>query len=339
MEEIEIINKALWALKKETGVTAALRPGVYGRGAACEDMINVTLPGQSGGLTYCPNIKKKLTKPMLGTLGRTAGKRSPKELLVTEYVSIPMAENLKALDIEFVDTAGNVYLNNLPLYIYIKGNKQPMGVRQITGPRAFNGAGLKLILALLANPELVGKTVREIAEYAGVALGTINTVFNDLKRRQYLVEMPGKQRCLVNKEKLIQQWAVAYPELLRPKLILGRYTTDNKRWWEEAVLPNLVRWGGEPAAAMMTRYLKPEEITIYAPELPTQLLLKHQLRRDLDGEVTIYKTFWQQHAQVVGETRDLVHPLVVYADLLATADSRNIETAKKLYEEKIVRYF
>ena len=34
----------------------------------------------------------------------------------------------------------------------------------------------------------------------------------------------------------------------------------------------------------------------------------------------------------------LTHPILIYADLLATGDPRNIETAKIIYEKDIVRY-
>jgi len=34
---------------------------------------------------------------------------------------------------------------------------------------------------------------------------------------------------------------------------------------------------------------------------------------------------------------DLVHPILVYADLLATRNQRNVETAKMIYEQHIIR--
>jgi hypothetical protein len=42
--------------------------------------------------------------------------------------------------------------------------------------------------------------------------------------------------------------------------------------------------------------------------------------------------FWRFEAP---EYPDLVPPLLIYADLLATADDRNIETARKLYDERL----
>lgn len=34
----------------------------------------------------------------------------------------------------------------------------------------------------------------------------------------------------------------------------------------------------------------------------------------------------------------MVHPILVYADLIATGDPRNIEAAKIIYEAEVVQY-
>ena len=34
---------------------------------------------------------------------------------------------------------------------------------------------------------------------------------------------------------------------------------------------------------------------------------------------------------------DLVHPILIYADLLATGNERNIETARMIYDQHIVQ--
>jgi hypothetical protein len=36
---------------------------------------------------------------------------------------------------------------------------------------------------------------------------------------------------------------------------------------------------------------------------------------------------------------DLVPPLLIYADLMATGDTRNIETARMIYEKELSKYF
>jgi len=100
--------------------------------------------------------------------------------------------------------------------------------------------------------------------------------------------------------------------------------------------PLTAQWGGEVAAAKLTQYLAPQIVTIYttAQQL-NQLLLEFRLRKDVAGDVEILKRFWEP-----GKTwqyGDLVHPILVYADLMATGNQRNIETAKIIYEQHIIR--
>ena len=96
------------------------------------------------------------------------------------------------------------------------------------------------------------------------------------------------------------------------------------------------KWGGEVAAAKLTKYLHPEIVTIYTNEeyLP-QLLLDCKLKKDPNGEVEILEQFEKHEVNL--EYGDLVHPILIYADLLATGNQRNTETAKMIYDEHIVR--
>ena len=98
--------------------------------------------------------------------------------------------------------------------------------------------------------------------------------------------------------------------------------------------------GGEVAAAYLTKYLKPKVVTIYAKE-PGRIALAHRLRKKPDGNVEILKIFWNfEHLRqpTLRDYTDLVHPILIYADLMATGDARNIETAEIIYEQQLA-YF
>ena len=258
-------------------------------------------------------------------------------ILVTKYVNPLMAEERKQERIEFSDTAGNTFINQQPIYIFIKGNKPP----EITGnypiKKTFGPTGLKIIYALLCNPGLENKLFREIAAKANVALGTVGWVKRDLKELGFLADMGERGYKLLQKDKLLQRWITAYTENLRPKQILGRYKGEYFGWWQNKELHNLnAKWGGEIAAAKLTKYLQPEIITIYTKaEYLNLLLLECKLRKDPAGEVEILDQFWDYDANL--EYRDLVYPILIYADLIATGNQRNIETAKMIYEDYIIR--
>jgi hypothetical protein len=256
-------------------------------------------------------------------------------LLVTKYINTQLADELKQNGTEFLDTAGNTFINQPPLYIFVKGNK-PDIVKTPPTKRTFKPAGLKVIYAFLCNPGLENKTYREIAAETGVALGTVDWIMKELKELRFLLDMGKRGQRLIQKENLLQRWVTAYPEQLRPKLTLGRFRGEYGWWQQKTLDPFKAQWGGEVAAAKLTQYLQPQIITIYiAPQDLDQLLIKNRLKRDQTGDVEILKRFWKPAE--IWKYEDLVHPILIYADLLATGNERNIETAKIIYDQHIVQ--
>ena len=257
-------------------------------------------------------------------------------LLIANYINPRVADRLKQEGIQFIDTAGNAFINNTGLFVFVKGNKPPRTQERQPIDRAFRPGGLKIIFAFLCNPGLENKPYREIAAAAGVALGTINRAMIDLEEMGFLLDLGKKGYKLVQKEKLLERWVTAYAEQLRPKLTLGCYRGE-AGWWQGKKLGQWdAQWGGELAAAAWTDYLKPDLITIYTTHGGlNRLLLDNRLRRDADGDVEIVERFWEPEG---AETKaESVHPILVYADLIATGNKRNIETAKLIYERDILR--
>ena len=243
---------------------------------------------------------------------------------------------LKEEDIQFIDTAGNAYIKADPLHIYVKGNKQKHEniKKKEEKTRAFTQTGLKVIYAFLCNPELVNAPYRDIAEIADVALGTVGWVITDLKAIGFIIDRGGKRgRRIVNYKKLLDRWVETYPEKLKVKQFMGNFEAPEPYWWKKFDITRYgAYWGGEIAAAKYTKYLKPEEVTIYLPEVTKGgLFTDARLHKDPNGKVKIYQAFWEMPQNYDG----LVHPVLAYADLIATGDARNIETARMIKDEHI----
>ena len=203
--------------------------------------------------------------------------------------------------------------------------------------RAFQPAGLQLIYTLLCNPGLENKPYRLMADKADIANGAVTLVIRDLKKLGYLLDLGKKGRKLIRKEELLQRWINLYAELLKPKLLIGRYNTDNLDWWkQEKVITKDTLLGGETAAAILTRYLKPQKHTIYTGENHVKLLLQLKLKTAEDGNVELVKKFW--NFDDLFDKDNLVNPVLIYADLIATGDKRNLETAKIIYDKEVIRY-
>lgn len=336
--EEEILQRAVEALRKimpEQANIEILAPDLIPvAGVQPDRVIRMMLYGKE--LNYYAGIKATVTKTQQFLLLMQREKLQYPPLLITKHVNPIMAEELRDKGIDFIDTAGNAFINQPPVYIFIKGNRPLEPVGQVTVKRVFKAAGLKIIFGFICNPGMETKTYREIAAATGVALGTVDWIIKELQELGFLIDMGKRGLKLTQKEILLKRWLTAYPEQLRPKQILGRYRGEQGWWQQKRLDPLRAQWGGEVAAEKITQYLKPELITIYtAAQYLNQLLLENRLKTDITGDVEILERFWKPVEDQ--QPDDLVHPLLIYADLLATGDQRNLETAKMIYEQHIIR--
>jgi hypothetical protein len=294
---------------------------------------------------YAAHVKRELRLANLGAAlheqDRLAELHSMPGLLVADYIKPELAEALREQGREFADAAGNAYIRQPGMFIYVKGNKPVVRTAAPQIGRAFQPTGLQVIFALLCHPEWINLPYRELAARAGVAHGTVGWVMPDLQQQGFVTEIKAKRgtRRLYEGERLLALWVDAYTRQLRPRLALGRYfvqTIDGWRDWPLAA--HAAQWGGEPAGALLTQYLKPGELTLYAEKLPGLLAGKYKFRQEADAQhrdaVEVRRRFWNFPGE---QAQACVPPVLVYADLLTTGDARCIETAKRLYEEHVVQ--
>jgi len=331
--ELELVHTALEKLRKTIIILQNYQvitpPADHGPDAI------ITLTLQNKELRFAAEIKNILTRAMIGITVQQMMKYTDKGIIITHYINPILADELKEMDIPFIDTAGNAYINEPPLFIFVKGNKVEIQNQFVPPIRAFHPAGIRVIYALLCKAGIRNAPFRTIATAAGVALGTVDLVLKNLKNLGYLIDVGIQGRRLIRTDNLLTRWVTAYAEQLRPKLVLGRFRTNYYDWWKNIDITKYkAYWGGEVAANIMTQYLKPQIITIYARVLNPELLIRNKLIRDPHGDVEFIRQFWNfEHNLVNG---NVVHPLLVYADLIATADTRNLETAKMIYEQQLV---
>ncbi len=302
------------------------------------DTLGLALQAHGKRVNLVPEVKARIT-PTDAMLPLIRDGRPKNSILVTRQVSEKMVDKLREARIQFVDEAGNAFINQPPLYIFIKGNRNPALKKVAAIGRVFKQTGIKVLFVLLCNPGQENQPYRAIAEKAEVALGMVNWVMHELNDLGFLLVVGkgrGRKIRLINKDRLLERWISAYTEQLRPKLTLGRYR-GAAGWWKETALdPDNALWGGEVAALKLTGHLNPQETTIYADkENLAALLIQHKLKKDPAGDVEFLHRFWRQDA--VLPNKDMVHPLLVYADLMATGNQRNIETARMIYDRHIIQ--
>jgi hypothetical protein len=341
--ETDLLPAALAALRG-LGLAATQEPAPPDRaGLAADAIVRLGLGG--AGQRYVVAVKRQLRPanlgPALHQLDLLAELYGLPGLLVADYIAPDMAEALRQQGRAFIDAAGNAYIRQAAALVWVTGRKpvaktmaQPLG-------RAFQPTGLQVLFALLCHPEWINLPYRELATRAGVAHGTVGWVMPDLQQQGFVTEVKGKRgtRRLYETERLLALWVDAYARQLRPRTLLGRYYVATLDGWQDWPLAaHEAQWGGEPAAALLTQYLQPGELTLYADKLPGLLAGKYRFVKEPDvghqAVVDVRRRFWKFPQ---GDGEACVPPVLVYADLLATGDARCMETAKRLYEEHVVR--
>ena len=292
---------------------------------------------------YAIEVKRRLTPATHGAaimqLQHAAAATGHPTLLVTEHLTPPLASMLREHKQQFADAAGNVYLEAPGLLVYVTGRKPPLSAMAPHAGKGHTMTGLKVTFALLCDPELADAPQRSIAAAAGVALGAMPGVMADLQQTGHLLVL-AKRRRLNATKRLLDEWALAYARRLRAKTLQATYTVKDFDTWQQWQLDAPALWGGEPGANLLVQYLKPGVLTIYAEKLLPIFQAQHQMRKvrpmDADGRVLEWrKPFWG--TMPAAARPDAVHPVLVYADLLATGDARCIETAQLVYDEHLAR--
>lgn len=259
-------------------------------------------------------------------------------LLIAKYITPTVMDNLANNGINTLDCAGNCHIryvkgNKIKFHLTNKGEKNTL-MAEKPYP-AFQEAGLKVIFYLLQEFTNVNKPYREIQSATGVSLGAIKNVFDVLVERNFIL-MTSSKRTLKNINALLNLWTENYNQVLKPKLLLSRMTfrTNEQRIkWLAMDLPDGMYWGGESGANMVDSYLEPGAFDIYT-QIPAARLLKTGfVRFDETGEIRIYKKFWNW------ETKNhLVPPVIIYADLIGSGNSRCIEMAERLLNNELKDY-
>jgi len=282
---------------------------------------------------FVVEVKHRPTAATMAPLLQNKGRNDT--LLVADFVAPALAEVLRGHHIPFVDLAGNAWLKTPDHLIWVNGRRPQVVTRMARPPRAFAAGGLQLIFGLLNDPDWVQLPTRTLADKLGIANGTVAGALLDLEALGFIAGKRAGKRRLRNREVLLNKWTEGYLQRLQQTTLINKYKTDEREadWWkrlgEEGAHALL---GGEPAAALLTRFLTPELITIYVDGNPAKLVLKHGLRQAPDGKIHLRRKFWKFETPKC-DGHKVVPPLLIYADLVGTNDARCIEAAGRIKEK------
>lgn len=283
-------------------------------------------------------VKEELTLSQLKLLYKRELKSFKQLLLLLGYSNEEQREYCREQKINFLDQAGNCFINLPALRVAVDGI--PNNRLSRTANRGFQKSGLKLLYAFVRTPGLLQLPFKNISESVGIAKGTVGEAMTDLRKAGFLEDHEGS-RVLVNGRKLIEKWAFAYSELLRPTLQRGFYN-----YLGENIVKDIfendskyqVYYSGTHAADRRGNYLKGFDAIIYTDirvsELRVKLNLVPMNKKSSIETIEVLQTIEPVNG-IPMDYDHLVGDLILYADLINVNDARVLDAAEKLLNNEI----
>jgi len=316
-----LIQTALENLQQNTGIT--------GRWKALKGLTDGGLIIKAGINTFNfhAEVKREVRPQHIESILRKKAQFGDDLIVIAEKLFPKAKAELRELCIPYLEANGNLFIKRNGTLIWIDANP-PLRIKQQTGNRAFTKTGLKVLFHFLLDQSLVNYPQRKIAVDTGVSLGNIPQIIRGLKETGYLLQLNKDSYVWEDRPKLLDRWIADYETILRPTLLLGRFTF-NGDYSDIRFITNQTVWGGEFAADRLTNHLRPEEFTIYTKETKQELIRNYKFMPKDDGEFFAYQWFWENHP-----FRENIAPyLLIYADLMIKGDKRSKETAQLIFNE------
>ncbi len=242
-------------------------------------------------------------------------KKRPKanDILFCNHLTDYLRQLCHESKINYADDSGNARISTDGIYISIEGRPQ----RRQEKPSQFMSIGvMKCLFAFFAEKGLINETYANIASKANISVGMVAKAMKYLIENNHIAKTK-RQRRFLNEPVLQYEWLNSYGHILARHHQITTYPplTD---WKDISLQPGDV-WGGEVAAAQLTKYNRPYEILLFSRHQQIKYPIGH---RELPP-LKVVKPFW-------GATLTIGKPalaLLTIAELIISKDGRNRELA------------
>ncbi len=267
-------------------------------------------------------------------LARHQGKVRARWILLAPYIGRKMAQYLARNRVNFMDLAGNCYIEiGMEHLAVVEGRTPPP--KPARG-RGLGTAGNQVLFAILAKPHVLNESVRRVAELAGVGKTAVANTMLRLEE-EGLIGKGKRHRVILNREQILDRWLVGYVNMVRPRLTLGSFrTADLDPGTLEARIEKQLTgrvkwaWGGGPAAFRLDHYYRGTETILHITGGFEKLPMLLQAIPDKNGFLTVLMP--PGPLAFEGNLPRTVHPLLVYTELITSNDKRAIDAAKRIEE-------
>jgi hypothetical protein len=258
---------------------------------------------------------------------------------VAPHIGAELGRRLSQAGINYLDRQGNCHLAlGGQVLVHVEGR----GPGRVTATeKGIRAPGYQVLFALLAEPSLVDAPIRALAQAAGTSRQPVVDMRHRLLSEGYLVET----RSAViwqprRRDDALNRWLHGYETTVRPTLFVGTFRTPDRSpaELERRVAPILDgelsdwRLGGAAAAFRLVAHHRGERTVVHVHEAPANLAKKLGGLADPHGNLIVLRAFgdlnWPPNSK-------LVHPLLVYSEMLIDKDDRASEAAREVFEKHV----
>lgn len=329
MRTNKVIDQSFQSLKEHLNLDLDWQADINAQPSMPDGELRLRIENKNFRISFV--LKEEVRKYQIERFIELKGKRK-NFIVIAGYISKQIQNIFKDERINYIDSSGNSFIQLGNYHIATSGLKNKVSIFE--DKNLFTATQLKLLFYFLQEPDLINKTYREIANTAKVSLDIVSKSINGMKNKNWLIHINEKKQKLNRINELYEKWLNGFEETLKPKISKGNYRflgDDFLNNWKKTELEkNRILWGAEPAAAILTDYLLPEKFLLYTTLQNQELLKYYKLVPDVLGEVEIRNLFFDPG---FFNCQDTVPPILIYSDLIISGDSRNRETAKKIYEK------
>ena len=258
-------------------------------------------------------------------------------ILLARHIPRPVAERLIEAQVNFADDVGNIHLRLGDRYNWTVVGKPALG--PVSERRAISAGQLQLLFQLVTHPESANWPVRRLELAAGISKSKAAQALQQLVAEGLLMRK-GKEYQLGPKNSLSERLTSGYGQVLRPKLLIGRFRFAEKTAEQFLArlrnsMPSGVRYSltGGPAVDLLQHFYRGPEVPMFIESPSRGIAQELRLLPDSDGPVTLLRAFgevvfWQER-----DRHMLAPPWLIYAELLNSNDPRAHEAAREFQRE------
>jgi hypothetical protein len=279
----------------------------------------------------------------LHDLGRVQAERAAQLLVARAGAAVPVilaprigpevGQIIRHAGAGYIDARGNLDVALGSAYeAHIEGRSGDV----VPAPgRSLGLAGYRVLFTLLATPARDWPSIRALAEAAGVSRQPVSDAVTRLRQDGSLVRTSRGYALLAQRyERVLEAWLAGYLHVVRPKLLIAtlRRPEAVPSQLELAVAPLLDaagaewRYGGTAAGYRLAGHYRGDLTVVHVERPPANLARTLGARPDPHGNLIVMSV----PSAAAMEGPEVVHPLLVYTELMASPDERARESARDL---------